>query len=238
MTRLELHEAERGALEADIARRRAQLGIAEISFPAAMPEAAPEPGAYECALEETIRRRIDAAGVQTDAARLAEREFIIAVVGQAIGEALEEVHQRIDRLEHDNLQMRGMLHEHGLAVRPLLPDPADEYAPRTPGVLARAASQRGRQTDLGRQPIRRRGSTNRISTPMLPDERQAFIRRSVRAIMTKVRIIGLQRLAARTAEAYARGNGSEAELAALLVRENALEAARMRGIGHAPDAAA
>jgi hypothetical protein len=71
---------------------------------------------------------------------------------------------------------------------------------------------------------------------MTTDERQAFIRRSVRAIMTKVRIIGLQRLAARTAEAYARSDGSEAELARILARPDAREAERLRGIGRAPDA--
>jgi signal transduction histidine kinase len=38
------------------------------------------------------------------------------------------------------------------------------------------------------------------------------------------RVIGLRRLAERTAEAHARGFGSEAELAALLVREDPLEA--------------
>jgi hypothetical protein len=134
-------DAQRAEIEADIAQRRTRLAVAAPRRQAAPPEETPAPGAYERALEETIQRRIGAAGVQTDAARLAEREFIIEVVGQAIGEALEEVHKRIDQLEHDNLQLRGMLHEHDLAVRSLLPDPADEYAPRTPSVLARAGSR-------------------------------------------------------------------------------------------------
>lgn len=54
---------------------------------------------------------------------------------------------------------------------------------------------------------------------MTTDERQSFIR----SVRRQARIIGLKRLATRTVEAYARGNGSEAELAALLVREDALE---------------
>jgi hypothetical protein len=73
---------------------------------------------------------------------------------------------------------------------------------------------------------------------MSPDARQAFIRRSVRAVMTRARIIGLQRLALKTAAAYARSDGSEAALAGLLAREDALEAARLGEVRHEPDASA
>lgn len=138
---VEQFEKQRPDIMTDIAERRARLPLEPIEAPTAMPEATTAPGAYERALEETIQRRIDTAGVQTDAARLAEREFMIAAVGQALGEALEEVHKRIDQLEHDNLQMRGMLHEHGLAVRSLLPDPHDLLSAKTPLVLARAGSR-------------------------------------------------------------------------------------------------
>ena len=91
-------------------------------------------------LRKSFSAEIDAASAQTDGARLAEREFLVAASPGARRGA-EEIHKRIDRLEHDNLQMRGLLHQHSLITRSLLPDPADEYAPRTPRVLARAGSR-------------------------------------------------------------------------------------------------
>jgi hypothetical protein len=54
---------------------------------------------------------------------------------------------------------------------------------------------------------------------MTPDERRAYIRRAVRDVRTRASVILLKRRALETGEAYARGNGSEAELAGLLVRE-------------------
>ena len=56
----------------------------------------------------------------------------------------------------------------------------------------------------------------------MPDARH--IRAAARSVRIRARVIGLRRLAERTAEAHARGFGSEAELAALLVREDPLEA--------------
>ena len=73
---------------------------------------------------------------------------------------------------------------------------------------------------------------------MPPDARQAFIRRSVRDIMVRARVINLKQAALRTAEAFAKSDGSEAELTRLLARPGALEAERMRGIKQGPDASA
>jgi hypothetical protein len=59
-----------------------------------------------------------------------------------------------------------------------------------------------------------------------PDARRALVRRIARSILTRARVVGLRRMAERTAAAFARGNGSEAELAGSLVGEDALERSR------------
>jgi hypothetical protein len=149
----QLDDAQRAAIEADIAQRRMQLAREVPAAPRewrrapsrGLADEVSPPAAFEASLEEIVARRINVAGAQNAADRQADRAFLIEVVGQAIGEALgealEEVHKRIDQLEHELLLARGLLHEHGLAVRSLLPDPADDYAPRTPHVLARAGSR-------------------------------------------------------------------------------------------------
>lgn len=62
---------------------------------------------------------------------------------------------------------------------------------------------------------------------MDPDQRAAFIRRSVRAVRARAHVISMKRLALRTADAFARSGGSEAELADLLVPDDLLAAARL-----------
>jgi hypothetical protein len=135
--RVEQFEAERPDILADM-QRRAQLALDEpITAPAAMPEeAAPAPASqYENALvEEIIERRIAEA-------RENERQFLVAVMAEALAETVEVAHKRIDQLEHDLLQTRGLLHENALSIRSLLPDPLDDYAARTLHVLARAGSR-------------------------------------------------------------------------------------------------
>ena len=105
-----------------------------------------------------MRRRIDAAGLQIEADRQADRTFLIEVIGQAIGEALEEVHARIDELEHDLLGARGLLHEHSLAVRAMLPDPSDDYAPRLPRVRVKAGSRKITDRMPNRVPLKSEAS--------------------------------------------------------------------------------
>jgi hypothetical protein len=59
----------------------------------------------------------------------------------------------------------------------------------------------------------------------IDERRRASIRREALTVLRLARILNLKRMADRTAAAFARSGGSEAELAALLVHEDALEAA-------------
>jgi hypothetical protein len=163
--RVEQFEAERPDILADM-QRRAQLALDEPLAPATAPkeQEATEPGAHERALEEIIQRRLDAAGVQAEATRQAEHEFMIAVMGEALGEATDVLHKRIDQLEHDLLSARGLLHENNLAVRAMVPPADDDYAPRLPRVRIKCGSRKVVDRMPNRVPL-----THEASTPWFND---------------------------------------------------------------------
>ena len=135
----EEHEAKRADIEADIARRQTQLAIEAI-------ETTPAPRRARAPSPEPDREQRRAAAVPIEADREADREamreFMVEVVGMALGQQARVLHERIDALETDLLAARGLLHENGLAIKGMLPDPADDLAPRLPRVRVRAGSRK------------------------------------------------------------------------------------------------
>jgi hypothetical protein len=82
-----------------------------------------------------------------------DRTFPIETIGSVLAEMMEAVEvmdKRIDRLEQDLLLARGLLHEHSLAVRSLLPDPHDLLSAKMPLVLARAGSRHPKERATNR----------------------------------------------------------------------------------------